>query len=280
MKIAIASGKGGTGKTTVAINMAYAASRKGESVTYLDCDVDEPNAHIFLKPDVSAQCPVELMIPKIDMQKCTLCKECVKVCEYGAITCVADKVLVFSELCHSCGGCTLACPVNAITEEPKQVGLVETGRSGAIQFAHGILDIGEAKSPPVIAAVKEVYPKNGHVLIDAPPGTSCPVIESIRDCDYVLLVTEPTPFGLNDLRLAVEMVRALDLPFSVVINRADVGDDRVQRFCHENGIRILAEIPDDRDIAEAYSRGCIICQTLPKYETLFSNLFREITQNA
>ena len=280
MKIAIASGKGGTGKTTVAVNLAHVASRDGKTVALLDCDVEAPNAHLFLKPQLSESRPVKRPIPKVDLEKCTLCGECGKICEYGAIVCVGKKVLLFPELCHGCGGCSLVCPVNAITEVGQETGQLETGHAGAIHFAHGVLSVGEAMSPPVIAAVKAASPATDLILIDAPPGTSCPVIESIRDCDYVLLVTEPTPFGLNDLKLAVEMVRVLGLPFGVVINRAGMGDGRVRTFCREKGIEILSEIPNDRSIAEVYSQGRVICEALPVYESLFSDLLRQITNHA
>jgi MinD superfamily P-loop ATPase len=192
--------------------------------------------------------------------------------------CLGQKVLVYPELCHACGGCSLVCPTDAIMEVSREIGVLEVGHAGSVYFVQGLLNVGEATSPPVIRAVKAAAPETELVLVDAPPGTSCPVIESIRDSDYVLLVTEPTPFGLNDLKLAVEMVRVLELPFGVVINRAGLGDDEVLHYCHENGIRILAEIQDDRRIAEAYSRGEIICQTLPEYRSLFEGLLKGITE--
>ena len=277
MKIAVASGKGGTGKTTVATNLAYMASRNGQSVAYLDCDVEEPNGHIFLKPEITHREPVGILIPQVDEGKCTLCGKCGEICQYSAIICVGKKVLVYPELCHACGGCSLVCPEGAIVEVPREMGLLETGQAGAIQFAQGLLNIGEAMSPPVIKVVKAAASETDLVITDVPPGTSCPVIESIRDCDFVLLVTEPTPFGLNDLKLAVEMVRLLELPFGVLINRADVGDRGVHSYCHEEHIKILAEIPDDRKVAEAYSRGEMICEVLPNYQALFAQLLKDVT---
>ena len=277
MKIAVASGKGGTGKTTVATNLAYVASRNGQSVAYLDCDVEEPNGHIFLKPIVTNSKPVGNLIPKVDEEKCTHCGKCGEICRFSAIVCLGEKVLVFPELCHACGGCWLVCPAEAITEVPREMGKLETGNAGPIRFVRGLLNIGEAMSPPVIKAVKASAPETDLVIVDAPPGTSCPVIESIRGCDFVLLVTEPTPFGLNDLKLAVEMVRALGLPFGIVINRADVGDNEVYLYCQRNNIKILAEIPDDRRIAESYSRGELICEDLPEYVPIFDKLLKEIT---
>jgi MinD superfamily P-loop ATPase len=272
MKVAIASGKGGTGKTTVAANLAWMASRGGQSTAYLDCDVEEPNGHIFLKPDTTARRPVDRLIPQVAHDQCTGCGACGQICQFSAIVCMGEKVLVFPALCHSCGGCSLVCPTKAITETPREIGQLASGTAGAVAFVQGELNIGEAMSPPVIKAVKAAAPEADLVLVDAPPGTSCAAVESIRDADYVVLVTEPTPFGLNDLELAVDMVRALDLPFGVVINRADVGDDRVGVYCHENEIPILAQIADDRRAAEAYSRGEILCEALPDYAGIFTAL--------
>jgi MinD superfamily P-loop ATPase len=278
MKIAVASGKGGTGKTTVATNLAYVASHNGQSAAYLDCDVEEPNGHIFLKPVITSSKPVGNLIPTVDEEKCIYCGKCGEICQYSAIVCIKEKILVYPELCHACGGCSLVCPAEAITEISREMGKLETGQAGPIRFVQGLLNIGEAMSPPVIKAVKAFAPETDLVIVDAPPGTSCPVIESVRGCDLVLLVTEPTPFGLNDLKLAVEMVRALELPFGVVINRADIGDREVQQYCRQNRIKVFAEIPDDRRIAEAYSRGEMICEALPDYEPLFARLLREITE--
>ncbi|MCK4871127.1 MAG: ATP-binding protein [Phycisphaerales bacterium] len=279
MKIAFASGKGGTGKTTVATNLAYMASRAGESVAYLDCDVEEPNGHIFLKPEIDDTRPVTIPIPKVDESACDYCGECGEICQYGAIVPLPNKVLVFADMCHGCGGCSLVCHSGAITEVGHKIGKVEVGRSGAINFVHGLLDIGQVMSPPVIKAVQEAAPLTDLVIVDAPPGTSCPVIESVHDSDFVVLVTEPTPFGLNDLKLAVEMIRALELRFGVVINRADVGDDETVLYCRSNHIEILAEIPDDRRIAEVYSRGELVCQALPEYESLFTSVLTGVMRS-
>ncbi len=278
VRVAIASGKGGTGKTTVATNLAYVASRNGQSVAYLDCDVEEPNGHIFLRPQITDRKPVGTLIPRVDEEKCTHCGKCGEICQYSAIVCVGQKVLVYPELCHACGGCWLVCPQDAIAEVFREMGLLESGRAGAVQFVQGTLNIGEAMSPPVIKAVKAAAPEADLVITDVPPGTSCPVIESIRDCDFVLLVTEPTPFGLNDLKLAVEMVRALKLSFGVAINRADVGDRAVQLYCRNKRIKVLAEIPDDRRIAEAYSRGEMVCEALPEYQSLFEGLLKGVAE--
>ncbi len=280
MRVAVASGKGGTGKTTVATNLAFVASRNGRSVAYLDCDVEEPNGGIFLKPQVTSTRTVSTPIPQVDLAKCTLCGECGAICRFSAIVCLGKKVLVFPELCHACGGCSLVCPDDAIEEVPRETGLLEIGHVGPIRFIQGTLNVGDAKSPPVIKAVRAAAPEVDLVIVDAPPGTSCPVIESIRDCDCVLLVTEPTPFGLHDLKLAVEMVRALGLGFAVVINRAGLGNRGVHGYCEREGITVLAEIPDDRRIAEVYSRGELVCEALPEYATLYGELLKAVIAEA
>jgi MinD superfamily P-loop ATPase len=276
MNIAVASGKGGTGKTTVATNLAYVASHNGRDVAILDCDVEEPNAGVFLGPEPADCTAICTSFPRVDEDRCTLCGECGGFCRYSAIACLGKKVLVFPELCHACGGCSLICPERAITEASREIGHLEVGRAGAIRFVQGTLNIGEAKSPPVIRAVKAAAPKADLIIRDVPAGTSCPVVESVRDCDLVLLVTEPTPFGLNDLRLAVEMVCALGLPFGVVINRADIGDRRVRQYCESEGIEVLAEIPNDRAVAEAYSRGELISEVSPVYAASFTNLLEAV----
>jgi MinD superfamily P-loop ATPase len=273
LRIGIASGKGGTGKTTVATNLARVVARRGWRVAYLDCDVEEPNGHIFLQPEITARRPVEKRVPQVDAAKCAHCGLCGEICQYSAIVCVGDKVLVYPELCHSCGGCMLVCPEGAIAEVPREIGVVETGRAGTIDFAQGRLDVGQPMSPPVIQAVRQVRPPADLVIVDAPPGTSCPVIAAIRRADFVLLVTEPTPFGLHDLKLAVEMVRVLKSPFGVVINRADLGNSQVRDYCESQRIDVLLEIPDDRQLAEAYSRGVLACDALPQYDALFAELW-------
>jgi len=274
MKVAIASGKGGTGKTTVAVNLAMVAADRGQSVQLLDCDVEEPNVHIFLKPSIGEQRRVSVPVPEVDESKCTACGECGGICQFSAIVALGSKPLVFPELCHGCGGCSLVCPEEAISEVPREAGTVEIGRAGWVEFAGGRLRVGEAMSPPVIRAVRKSVRKEGLAIIDAPPGTSCPVIASIRNCDYVVLVTEPTPFGMNDLVLAVETVRKLEQRFGVVVNRSDVGDDRVLHYCAQEKIPVLAQIPDDRRIAEAYSRGESIVKAVPEYVDTFVDLLR------
>ena len=280
MRIAIASGKGGTGKTTVATNLACVAAGSGRTVAYLDCDVEEPNGHIFLKPRIDHSTPVGTSIPEVDPSTCTHCGLCGEICQYSAIVCIAEQVLSYPELCHACGGCELVCPVGAITETQRPIGTLETGGAGAIRFVHGRLNIGEAMSPPLIRAVKAAAPEVDLAIVDAPPGTACPVIESVKDADLIVLVTEPTPFGLHDLKLAVAMVAALKQPLAVVINRADVGDRQTRDYCDANGIAVLAEIPDDRAVAEAYSRGELVCRALPQYAPLFRDLLQDIDERA
>jgi len=275
MKIAIASGKGGTGKTTIAVNLALMLSETGRTVQYIDCDVEEPNGHIFLKPGITASETVGIPIPIVDETKCNGCRKCAEVCQYHAIA-VLKKPLVFPELCHGCGGCSLVCPTGAITEQERIIGKLETGKAGGIAFAQGLLHVGEPMSPPLIKAVKKKAIPDGVVLMDAPPGTSCPVVSTVRDSDYVLLVTEPTPFGLNDLKLAVDMIRELGLRHGVVINRANIGDRRVHDYCEAARIPILTEIPDDRRVAEAYSRGLPGLMLIPEWRTLFFELWKNI----
>jgi MinD superfamily P-loop ATPase len=276
MRIAVTSGKGGTGKTTVATNLAVTAVRTGRTVAYLDCDVEEPNGALFLKPQVTETRPVNVSIPEVDPAKCNGCGQCGDICEYSAVIAMKKSVMTFPELCHGCAGCWLVCPTSAITESHRRTGELTLGMAGDVHCVQGLLNIGEAMSPPVIAAVKAAAPDVDFTLIDSPPGTSCPVIESVRDSDFVLLVTEPTPFGLNDLKLAVEMVRALKLPLAVVINRADIGDDQTTRYCRQQRIDILTEIPDDRRVAEAYSRGEMACDVIPQYRNLYGDLLTKL----
>ncbi len=276
MKISVASGKGGTGKTTVAVNLALTALQQGMKVQLLDCDVEEPNCHLFLRPEIIRNATVFVPVPQVDETKCTACGKCRDICRFNAIAVIARKVLLFNELCHGCGGCTLICPEGAILEVGREVGVVEEGQSDGLEFVQGRLRVGEAMAVPLIRAVKNRIQQDSLTIIDASPGTSCPVIEAVKGADLVLLVTEPTPFGLNDLELAVEMGRELGLPLGVVINRSDIGDDRVVKYCQKENIPILMEIPEDRDIAEAYSRGDIIIEALPDYKSSFAGLLDKI----
>lgn len=276
LRIAVASGKGGTGKTTVAANLARVASLRLSGVAYADCDVEEPNGHIFLKPVITEDIPVGHLTPRVDEKRCTLCGKCGEICRFSAIVCLDDRVMTFPEMCHACGGCRLVCPEDAITEVSREIGRLAKGSAGPIQFLHGLLNVGEALSVPVIRAVKAAIPDVDLVLIDAPPGTSCPVIESVRGSDYLVLVTEPTPFGLHDLKLAVDTARALGLRMGLVINRAGIGNRDVYAYCRESGLPILEEIPDDRRIAELYSRGELASDHLQGIQALFSGLLDRV----
>jgi len=273
--LAIASGKGGTGKTTVAVNLARVLAGRDLRVQYLDCDVEEPNGHIFLKPEITATESVGILVPVVDEAKCTACRRCAEVCQYHAIA-VLKKPLVFPELCHGCGGCLLVCPEGAIREALRPIGVVRTGHADGVAFVEGRLNVGEPMAPPLIRAVKKQAIANGIAILDAPPGTSCPVVTTVRDADYVLLVTEPTPFGLNDLRLAVETMRQLGLPHGVVINRADCGDGRVRDYCAAEGIPVMLELPDDRRVAEAYSRGYMVTSVLPEWADWMWQLWERV----
>jgi MinD superfamily P-loop ATPase len=273
MIVAVASGKGGTGKTTVSVNLARVMD---SPVHLLDCDVEEPNCHLFLKGSVFEQEEVSIPVPEVDESLCNYCGLCSSFCQFHAIASLDTLIMVFPELCHGCGGCIRVCPLGAMTETGKRIGIIETITSSNITLVRGILDIGVAMAPPLIRAVKDHIQDNTLTILDAPPGTSCPVIATIKNADFVLLVTEPTTFGLHDLSLAVDMVKDLDIPIGVVINRAGIGDERVNTFCKAQGIPILQEIPDDRRIAEAYSRGELIVDALPQYRKVFTELMDKV----
>jgi MinD superfamily P-loop ATPase len=273
MIISIASGKGGTGKTTVATNLALVL---GEGTTLLDCDVEEPNAHLFLSPEFREKKDVTTFIPDINEGLCNACKKCADICRFRALTVVGGKVLLFPELCHSCEGCLVVCPEGAIGAGERLLGELESGMVGPLGFSQGRLRVGEAMAPPLIKKVREKSAGFKNTIIDAPPGTSCPVIIAMRKCDFVLLVTEPTPFGLHDLQLAVEAVRALGLLCGLVINRSDMGDNRVFEYAERENIPVLLEIPFDRKIAEAYSQGKPIVEVMPEWTDKFRTLFNRI----
>ena len=273
MIISIASGKGGTGKTTVATNLAVSLD---SDVQVLDCDVEEPNSHLFIRPVIEEVNTVTTPVPEVDMEKCTLCGKCGEICQFKAIVVIGETVLPFHELCHSCGGCMEVCPEKAISETERELGIIERGYRNGLEFVHGKLRVGEAMSPPLIRKVREYSRPDVLTIIDAPPGTSCPVIASMKGADFVLLVTEPTPFGLHDLELAVGAVKILKIPCGLVINRSDMGDDKVKKYADKQGMPVLMEIPFDRRIAEAYSKGDMVVDVIPEWRERFKALYHDI----
>ena len=277
MILSVASGKGGTGKTTVSTNLALSLESE---IQFLDCDVEEPNAHLFLKPAIEEIKKIATPVPEVDEKKCTLCGKCGEICQFKAIVVIGKTVLPFHELCHSCGGCVEVCPENAITEIGRELGVIESGHRNGLEFVHGRLRVGEAMSPPLIKEVRSYTRPDTLTIIDAPPGTSCPVIASMNGADFVLLVTEPTPFGLNDLKLAVGAVKVLGIPCGMVINRSDLGDDQVKTYAAQEDLPVLMEIPFDRRIAEAYSRGEMLVEVMPEWKERLKALFRRIKEIA
>ncbi len=274
MIISVASGKGGTGKTTVATNLALSIGK----AQFIDCDVEEPNANIFLKAKIKEHEDVSVSIPEMDKEKCDYCGKCSEFCVYNALAVVPSDVLVFPELCHSCGGCELVCPKDAVSWNERIIGRLEHGQVEDIDFYHGLLNVGEMQAVPVIKALKRKVDKSKNVIIDVPPGTSCPVIESISGSDYCILVTEPTPFGLHDLKLAVEVTRHLNIPFGVIINRDGIGDRKVERYCKNENIPVLLKIPERRKIAHLYSKGIILASEVYEWHEMFGLVFNRIQE--
>lgn len=272
MIVSVASGKGGTGKTLVAVNMALSVG----NVQVLDCDVEEPNAHLLLHPKLQRTEPVYTSIPLINEALCNHCGECSKFCQFNALFTSEERIMVFPELCHSCGGCAMVCPTKAISWRKQRIGVLKFGSVGELALVYGELEIGNPLSVPVINAVKSHMDKAENVILDSPPGASCPFVETVRGSDFCVLVTEPTPFGLHDLKIAVQVLRIMAIPFGVVINRAGVGDEKVYAYCKEEGIRVLMEIPYQRKIAELYSRGVPFSMEMPEWKEKFQRLHREV----
>jgi MinD superfamily P-loop ATPase len=276
--LSVASGKGGTGKTTVAVNLALSL----ENVQLIDCDVEEPNAHLFLSPRILEEEQGVILVPHVEEQRCNYCGTCARVCAFNALAVISPQdgrqghVMFFEQLCHGCGACSRLCPEQAITEQPRVIGTVRSGVVGKLAFIDGRLNVGEAMAPPLVRQVKQHLDVSRNVIIDAPPGTSCPMVATVKDSDYCLLVTEPTPFGLSDLEAAVDVLKILSLPFGVVLNRADIGDDAVERYCEENGIPILLRIPFSREIAEYYAVGVPFVLKLKQYADELRQMFSRI----
>lgn len=271
MILSVASGKGGTGKTSVAVNIAISAG----NVQLLDCDVEEPNAHLLLHPEIVGEEPVYTLIPSLDERLCDHCGKCSNFCQYNAIFATHEKVLIFPELCHGCGGCILVCPKGAIKEGKHRIGTLKRGYKGDLELVYGELEVGEPMATPLIRQVKRFIDKSKNVILDAPPGTSCPVIETVKGSDFCILVTEPTPFGLHDLKITVQVLEDMAIPFGVVVNRAGIGDRKVYDYCNGKGIPILLEIPYERKIAELYSKGVPFSLEMTEYKESFQSLFND-----
>jgi MinD superfamily P-loop ATPase len=286
MIITVASGKGGTGKTTVATNLALSI----EGSQYINCDVEEPNGNLFLHAEIETRRGAGIPMPVIDEERCTLCGDCAEACEFNALAVSRERVLLFSDLCHGCGVCSYVCPESgAVTERLRRLGEIEMGRAqgtsgrandradgSEIAYTGAHRDVGALLVTPLIKEVKKTADSERTVILDAPPGTSCPVVETLRGSDYCLLVTEPTPFGLNDLQLAVGVVRELGIPFGVILNQSDSGDAQVMDYSRQERIPVLLEIPFSRELAVAYSKGVAICEQDAGYRARFQRLFRDI----
>jgi len=274
MIISVASGKGGTGKTTIAVNLALSV----QPSVYIDCDVEEPNGHILLKPTISSQKDVAKKFPKVNLNKCTFCGKCSELCEFNAIVVLKTDVMILEELCHGCGVCSYFCPEHAIEEIEKNTGVIRKGTvsSKAVTFIEGVLNIGETHGAQLIRHVrKEIIP--GQInIIDAPPGTSCSMVASVKDSDFCILVTESTPFGLNDLKLAIQVVRSLGIPFGIIINKYDEKYLDLDKYCCDDKTPILLKIPFDRKIAEYYSQGTPVVFVMPQWKELFRQVFTNI----
>jgi len=270
--ISVASGKGGTGKTSIAVNMAISI----ENVQLLDCDVEEPNAHLLLHPKIISEEPAYKLIPNLDQELCDYCGKCSNFCQYNAIFVTHKKFLVFPELCHGCGGCVQICPRGALKEGKHKIGKIKRGYKDDLEIVYGELEVGEPMAPPLIRQVKQFIDRSRNVILDAPPGASCPVIETIKGSDFCILVTEPTPFGLHDLKIIVQVLEDMVIPFGVVVNRAGIGDRKVYDYCNEKGIPILLEIPYERRIAELYSEGVPFSLEMTDYKEKFQKLFNHV----
>ena len=277
MEIAISSGKGGTGKTFIATNLAVTLAEMGEQVTYLDCDVEEPNGHLFLKPRIDRQEDVVILSPVgVDEDKCILCGKCAEACHYNAIAVIKDKILFFRELCHACGACKIVCPEDAIIEKDRKIGVLKHGKSNTIDFHYALLETAEGGMSPRLVKRVRSCTREGINILDSSPGTACPVVETVKDVDLCVLVTDPTPFGLNDLKMAVNMAREVVQEPVVLVNRAEYHDENLKEYCRSEKLEIIGEIPDDRNVAEVYSVGNIVVEKLPQYRKQFEEIALKI----
>ncbi|WP_432665492.1 ATP-binding protein [Wukongibacter baidiensis] len=267
MRIAVLSGKGGTGKTTVATNLA-----KTLEYTYIDCDVEEPNGFIFLKPTILDSRDVSVLVPTVNYDRCSLCGECVRACQFNALANTGKEIVIFEKLCHSCGACNLICPEDAMEEVPRIIGKIDIGKHDEIPCIRGVLNVGEPMSGPIISRVKKIGSEDNAIL-DCSPGSSCNVVKAIKDTDYAILVTEPTKFGLHDLKIAVELVIKMGIPYGVIINRGDEYCGLIEDYCEENNISLIGNIPFDRGIAELYSEGKLLVD-----DEGYKRVFTEIAQ--
>jgi MinD superfamily P-loop ATPase len=272
MKIAVLSGKGGTGKTFISTNLACIADK----ATYVDCDVEEPNGHLFLKPEITKRIPISVLVPHVDESRCTACRKCVDFCKYNVLALAGDKLMIFYEICHSCGGCTLFCPQKALTEKEREVGVIEEGVSENVAVLTGLLNTGEVSGVPIIKHLMEKMPKHETVVIDCPPGSACVVMESIREADFCILVAEPTSFGVHNLTMIYELVTLFNIPFGVVINKVLPGENPAQKFCAEHKINILTQIPFDEELGRLNSKGHIVVDESKKYRKLFQELLKTV----
>jgi MinD superfamily P-loop ATPase len=270
MRLAVLSGKGGTGKTTVSAGLALAL----KSCQYIDCDVEEPNGAIFLEPELTETIPVKVKVPEVDPVLCNGCGCCAKACQFHALAAVKGMVLQFHELCHHCGACSLVCSQGAIREIEREIGIIEADADR--NFLQGKLNIGEPISIPIIRELKRRMRDDAPVILDCPPGAACAVVQAIDGCDYALLVTEPTPFGLHDLQIAMELVKKMGIPCGVIINKAMEGQRLIHEYCEQNGARVLMEIPFSREIAESYSRGVLPVRDSREWQERFLNLFSQV----